>query len=237
MSEIYSRNELLIGREAQQRLRDSSVAVFGIGGVGGHLVEALARAGVGKLLLVDCDSVSASNINRQIIALHSTVGRAKTEAMCERIADIDPSTSVVTKNVFVSPDNISEFDLLSFDYVADAIDTLSGKLAIITECLKYNTPVISAMGAGNKLDPTGFRVADISKTFGCPLARSVRCELRKRGVTSGVKTVFSEEKPVDCSKHTELSEGGRHTPGSISFMPSVMGLIMASEIIKDLALR
>ena len=228
--ELFSRTENLIGKAALQRLSLSRVAVFGLGGVGGHVVEALARSGVGSLMLVDNDTVSLSNINRQIIALHSTVGKQKTQVMAARVKDINPDIKVETRDVFFLPENADTFDFTGFDYVVDAIDTVSGKIALIEKCKQANIPVISAMGAGNKLDPTAFAVADISKTSGCPLARVMRRELKLRGIT-GVKTVYSKEQPLG---ETQQNERGKAVPASIAFVPSVMGLIIAGEVIKDL---
>lgn len=220
---IYTRTEMMLGREAVDKLKSSHVAVFGIGGVGGFLAEALARAGVGKLTLIDSDRVSVSNLNRQIIATLSTVGKYKTEAMKERIADINPECIVRAVTEFYSEDTSLPLD--GFDYVADCIDSVRSKLYLITEAKAKGVPMISSMGAGNKLDPTRFKVADISKTHTDPLAKVIRTELRKRGV-SHLKVVFSDEPPINPS--------GERTPGSVSFVPSVVGLIMAGEIIKDM---
>ena len=213
----------MLGRGAVDKLKSSHVAVFGLGGVGGFLAEALARAGVGRLTLIDSDRVSVSNLNRQIIATVSTVGKYKTEAMKERIADINPECIVTTVTEFYSED--SSLPLDGFDYVADCIDSVRSKLYLITEAKAKGVPMISSMGAGNKLDPTRFKVADISKTHTDPLAKVIRTELRKRGV-SHLKVVFSDEPPINPS--------GERTPGSVSFVPSVVGLIMAGEIIKDM---
>ena len=229
--EQYSRTEALIGKEALEKLKKARVAVFGVGGVGGYAIEALARSGVGTLHLIDKDKVSESNINRQIIALHSTVGRMKTEVMEERIKDIDATIKVYRHDVFFLPENADTFDFSNFDYVVDAIDTVSGKLALIERANAANVSVISAMGAGNKLDPTKFEVADISKTSVCPLARVMRRELKKRGVEC-LKVVYSKEEPVS-SKLLD-GETGQIVPASIAFAPSVMGLIIAGEVIKDL---
>ena len=216
---------MMLGDEAVNRLKTSHVAVFGVGGVGGFVTEALARAGVGKITLIDSDRVSVSNINRQIIALNSTVGMYKTEAMRDRIKDINPACEVVTVNEFYSEEN--QIDLSGFDYVADCIDSVKSKLHLITEAKDKGISVISSMGAGNKLDPTRFTVADISKTHTDPLAKVMRTELRKRGVNH-LKVVFSDEPPINPSRE--------RTPGSVSFVPSVVGLIIAGEIIKDLSL-
>lgn len=215
-----------------ETLRSKRVAVFGVGGVGGYVVEGLARCGIGALELIDSDRVADSNINRQIIALGSTVGQYKVDAAAARVADISPATEVVCHRCFFLPENSDSFDFSRFDHVVDAIDTVSGKLAIIEKAKAAGVPVISAMGAGNKLDPTAFKVADISKTSGCPLARVMRRELKMRGIT-GVKVVYSEEQP----RKTGVTdpESGKAVPGSLSFVPSVMGLIIAGEVVKDLA--
>lgn len=230
--EQFIRTEMLLGKAALKKLQASRVAVFGVGGVGGYVVEALARSGVGTLDIVDNDVVSESNINRQIIALHSTVGKLKTEVMKERILDINPNARVYAHNVFFLPETASAFDFSQYDYVVDAIDTVSGKIAIIENAKASGKPVISAMGAGNKLDPTAFAVADIEKTSVCPLARVMRRELKKRGIR-GVKTVYSTEESK-TAEGAETGENGKPIPASIAFAPSVMGLIIASEVIKDL---
>ena len=223
---IYTRTEMMLGNEAIERLKSAHVAVFGVGGVGGFTVEALARAGVGKITLIDADRVSVSNINRQIIATHSTVGRYKTEAMRDRIADINPDCEVTVYNEFYSEEN--DIPISGFDYVADCIDSVRSKLHLITKAAEGSVRIISSMGAGNKLDPTRFSVADISKTHTDPLAKVIRTELRKRGINH-LKVVFSDEPPINPS--------GERTPGSISFVPSVVGLIIAGEIIKDISMR
>ena len=228
---IFSRTAILIGEEGLEKLKKARVAVFGVGGVGGYVVEALARSGVGQLDLIDKDTVSESNINRQIIALHSTVGRLKTEVAAERAKDINPDVCVRTHNVFYLPETAAQFDFSAYDYVVDAIDTVSGKLALVEQANKAKTPVISSMGAGNKLNPTAFEVADISKTSVCPLARVMRRELKKRGVEH-LKVVYSKEEP--CSSPLQDEESGKSIPGSIAFVPSVVGLIIAGEVIKDL---
>ena len=227
----FSRTELLLGKEGVEKLKRARVAVFGVGGVGGYVVEALARSGVGVLDLIDKDVVSESNINRQIIALHSTVGQLKTEVAANRARDINPQIMVRTHNVFYLPENAQEFDFSQYDYVVDAIDTVSGKIALIEQAKCSNTPVISSMGAGNKLDPTAFEVADITKTSVCPLARVMRRELKKRGIEH-VKVVYSKEEPLPSNVADE--ESGKSVPGSIAFVPSVVGLIIAGEVIKDL---
>lgn len=228
---IFSRTTLLIGEEGLKKLKNARVAVFGVGGVGGYVVEALARSGVGTLDLIDKDVVSESNINRQIIALHSTVGQLKTEAAAVRAKDINPEIVVHTHNVFYLPENAGDFDFTNYDYVVDAIDTVSGKIALIENAKRCNVAVISSMGAGNKLDPTAFEVADLSKTTVCPLARVMRRELKKRGIEH-VKVVYSKEEPIATSTIDE--ESGKAIPGSIAFVPSVVGLIIAGEVIKDL---
>ena len=222
-----SRSEMLIGKSAVAKIKEARVAIFGIGGVGGYALEALARAGVKEFLLVDSDRVCESNINRQIIALHSTVGRLKTEVMCERIADINPGAKTFSYPIFYGEDTADGVDLSKFDYVVDAIDSVRSKILLICEAKAAGVPIISSMGAGNKLDPTRFEVADIYKTSVCPLARVVRTELKKRGVDS-LKTVYSKEPPV-----LKRNDGER-APGSLSFVPSVAGLIIAGEVIKDI---
>ena len=227
---MFSRSELLLGAPALEKLKKSRVAIFGIGGVGGYVVEALARTGVGALTLIDNDKVSLSNLNRQIIALQSSVGEYKTQVAKARVLDINPDIVVDTKELFVLPETVDEIDFSAFDFVVDAIDTVSGKIAIIERAKANDIPVISAMGAGNKLDPTAFAVADITKTSGCPLARVMRRELKKRGI-DGVKVVYSKEeaKALQTGEKT-----GEKQVGSVAFVPSVAGLIVASEVIKDL---
>ncbi len=227
----FSRTENLIGKEGVEKLKKARVAVFGIGGVGGYVVEALARAGVGSLDLVDNDKVSISNLNRQIIALHSTIGQWKTEVAAARIKDINPAATVYTHNLFFLPENQGELDFSLFDYVVDAIDTVSGKIALIERAKAAGVPVISCMGTGNKLDGRAFEVADISKTTVCPLARVMRRELKKRGI-EGVKVVYSKEEPI-CGGGIS-AQTGKAVPASISFVPSVAGLILAGEVVKDL---
>lgn len=229
---MFSRSELLLGEQAIASLKNKRVAVFGIGGVGGYVCEILARTGVGRFDLFDSDKVSLSNRNRQIIALESTTGMPKVEAMKQRILDINPKAEVVTHEVFYTPENAGEFDLSRYDYIADCIDTMSAKIELILRAQAANTPMISAMGAGNKLDPTQFEVSDIFKTSVCPLAKTLRYELRRRGVKH-LKCVYSKEEPVK-PKGEIPKEFGRHIPASVAFCPSVMGIIMASEIIKDL---
>ena len=232
MNEQHSRTTALIGDEAMQKLARARVAVFGVGGVGGHLAEALARAGVGAIDLIDGDVVSVSNINRQMIALHSTVGRSKVEVMAERIRDINPDCRVSTHHRLYLPENADELDLSVYDYIADAIDTVSAKLELCVRAKALGVPIIAAMGAGNKLDPSAFEVSDIAKTTVCPLARVMRLELRRRGI-SHLKVVYSRELPVTRGVADEDSHR-RTVPASISFVPSAAGLLMASEIVKDL---
>ena len=228
VKEEFVRTASLIGEENVQKLTRARVLVFGVGGVGGYVCEALARSGVGYFRLVDFDTVSVSNINRQIVATRQTVGRKKTDVMKERIIEINPEAVVEICDLFFAPDSELSFD--GYDYVVDAIDSVKSKAEIVCRAIALNTPVISAMGAGNKLDPTAFKVADISKTKVCPLAKAVRSELKKRGIEKGVKTVYSEELPVLVPRE----KGEKLPPSSISFVPSVMGLIMAGEIVKDL---
>ena len=243
----FSRTQLLFGPEAMEKLRQSRVAVFGIGGVGGYAVEALARSGVGALDLIDDDRVCLTNLNRQLHATHKTIGQYKVDAAEERIRDINPDCTVRTYKTFFLPDTRDLFDFSQYDYVLDAIDTVSGKLALVETAAAAGTPSISSMGAGNKLDPTAFRVADIYETSVCPLARVMRSECRRRGIRS-LKVVYSTEPPVRPSEDPSIScRSGcvcppgtrkctvrRDIPGSTSFVPSVAGLIMAGEVIKDL---
>lgn len=233
IKEQFMRTGLLLGEEGIRKLNKAAVAVFGIGGVGGFTVEALARSGIGHLVLVDADEVSESNINRQIIATHQTVGRPKVEVMKERIAQINPETVVETYQTFFLPENADQFDFASYDYVVDAIDTVAGKIELVLQGQKAGTPVISSMGAGNKLDPTMFQVADIYDTSVCPLAKVMRKELKKRNVPA-LKVVYSKEKAMEPA--VRISEDGkRQIPGSTAFVPSVAGLIIAGEVIKDLS--
>lgn len=231
VKEEFSRTAFVFGEDAIEKLKNSRVAVFGVGGVGGYICEALARAGVGHIDIFDRDTVSLSNINRQIIALHSTVGRAKVEVMKERMLDINADCEINAYNVFYLPENADEYDLSKYDYIADAVDTVAAKLEIATRAHKLDIPVISAMGAGNKTDPTRFEVADINNTSVCPLARVMRRELKSRGVKK-YKVVYSKEEPHKSG--VTDPESGKAIPGSLSFVPSTMGLIMAGEIIKDL---
>lgn len=248
MSERFSRTELLLGKDALEHLSKCRVAVFGIGGVGGYVCEALARSGVGALDLIDNDKVCLSNLNRQIIATTKTVGQYKTDVMKERILDINPEAQVNTHACFFLPENASEFPFESYDYVVDAIDTVTAKIELVMQCQKIGVPIISSMGAGNKLDPTKFCVADIYKTSVDPLARVMRRELKKRGVKK-LKVVYSQEPPIStgdekdgngqeqalfATEKESPAPGRRSTPGSIAFVPSVAGLIIAGEVIRDL---
>ena len=231
IKEEQSRTAYVYGEQAIEKLNNTRVAVFGVGGVGGYVCEALCRAGVGHIDIFDRDTVSLSNINRQIIALHSTVGRPKVEVMKERMLDINPDCEVGAYNVFYLPENADEFDLSGYDYIADAVDTVAAKLEIATCAYKLGIPVISAMGAGNKTDPTRFEVADINDTTVCPLARVMRRELKARGIKK-YKVVYSKEEPRKIGVIDR--ESGKAIPGSLSFVPSAMGLIMVSEIINNL---
>ena len=213
----YSRTQLIFGEQAMQKLKSCCVAVFGIGGVGGYAVEALVRSGVGEIHLIDNDKVALSNINRQIYALHSTVGRYKVDVAAERIADINPECKAVTYKTFYMPDTAGEVDFTKFDYIVDAIDTVTGKLTIIENAKKAGVPVISCMGAGNKIDPTAFEVADIFKTSVCPLAKVMRRELKKRGIEN-LKVVYSKEQPITPLDSSEEDSLRRTTPGSTSFL-------------------
>ncbi len=234
MKEQFERTRILIGDEAVRRLNGSSVAVFGVGGVGGFCVEALARAGVGALTLVDSDVVTVTNLNRQIIALHSTIGRAKVEVLRERVLDINPDCRVDARRMFYLPETAGEFDLSRYDCVVDAVDTVTAKIELICRAKAAGVPVVSSMGAGNKLDPTRFEVTDIEKTSVCPLAKAVRIALRKRGVR-GVRVVYSREepkRPVDTA--ADASPARRSSPGSVSFVPSAAGLVLAGEVVREL---
>jgi len=241
MPDQYSRTRLLLGSEGVDRLRAAHVALFGLGGVGGYAAEALARAGIGHIDLIDNDTVSLTNLNRQLLALHSTVGQYKVDAAAARIKDIDPSIEVRTFKTFYLPETADPFDFTQYDYVLDAIDTVTGKLALMQQARDAGVPVISCMGTGNKLDATGFKVADISKTSGCALARVIRKECAKRGI-KGVKVVYSEELPMevenDAEEMAQSREAGssrRSLPGSTPFVPGVAGLIMAGEVIRPIS--
>ena len=231
----FSRTELIFGEEAINRLSKMRVAVFGLGGVGGYALEALARSGVGTLDIIDCDTVNVTNINRQIIALQSTLGQRKTDVFEQRIADINPMCTVNKHDVFYLPENADAFDFSVYDYVVDAVDTVSAKLDIIQRCKRLGVRVISSMGTGNKTEPTRLMVADIYDTSVCPLARVMRHELKKRGIDS-LKVVYSEEKPAEA-ENPARAESGKPIPGSTAFVPPAAGLIIASEVIKDLIWR
>ena len=224
----FSRTAMLIGEKSIEKLASSRVAVFGIGGVGSYVVEALARSGVGKLDLIDSDTVNITNINRQIIATHDTIGKNKVDVAKERILLINPNAQVNVHNVFYLPETADKFDFSQYDYVVDAVDTVTAKIDIIVKAKETNTPVISSMGTGNKLDPTQFEIADIYDTTVCPLARVMRRELKKRGVNE-LKVLYSKEEPK-----TPIQDGEERVPASIAFVPSVAGLIIAGEVIKDL---
>ena len=225
MDNIFHRTAILLGDEAMERLNNARVAVFGVGGVGGYVVEALARSGVGALDLIDSDQVCETNLNRQIIALRSTIGRDKVDVMKERIADINPECKVNVRKCFFLPENSDEFDFREYDYIVDAVDTVTAKVHLVVKANECQVPIISSMGAGNKMNPADFEVADIYKTSVCPLAKVMRHELKKRNIPH-LKVVYSKEEPIK----NELGY-----PGSISFVPSAAGLILAGEVIKDLA--
>lgn len=245
----FSRTQLLLGQEAMERLSGSKVAIFGIGGVGGYVCEALARSGVGTFDLIDDDKVCLTNLNRQIIATRKTVGRYKADVMKERILEINPDAEVTVHRCFFLPENSQEFPFDEYDYVVDAVDTVTAKIEIVQQAQRKNVPVISCMGAGNKLDASAFRVSDIYKTRMCPLAKVMRRELKKRGIKK-LKVVYSEEKPrrpledmsISCRTHCICPPGAQHKcterrdiPGSVAFVPSVAGLIIAGEVVKDIA--
>lgn len=232
MQEQFSRTELLLGEDGMQRLAASRVAVFGIGGVGGYVVEALVRSGIGAVDLIDSDKVVLSNLNRQIIATRSSIGKYKVDAMKERIMDINPDCQVRVHRCFYLPETRDEFDFSQYSYVVDAVDTVTAKLELVMQAKEAGVPVISSMGAGNKLHPAEFEVADIYKTSVCPLAKVMRRELKKRGIKK-LKVVYSKEEPLRVSA-AEEAPARRSTPGSVAFVPSVAGLIIASEVIKDL---
>ena len=247
----FSRTQLLLGKDNMDRLAEAKVAIFGIGGVGGYVAEALARSGVGSFVLVDDDKVCLTNLNRQIIATRKTVGKYKAEVMRDRILEINPDAEVEVRKCFYLPENADEFDFNEYSYVVDAVDTVTAKLEIIMRAKECGVPVISSMGAGNKLDPTKFQVADIYKTSMCPLAKGMRRELKKRGVKK-LKVVYSTEKPtrplddmsVSCRTNCICPPGAAHKcterrdiPGSVAFVPSVVGLIIAGEVVKDLTIQ
>ena len=236
MDEQFLRTRMLLGDEAVSRLQKARVAVFGIGGVGGYTVEALARSGIGQLDLIDNDNVSVSNINRQILATHSTVGLPKVEAAKRRVLDINPACVVRTHQVFYTPETADEFDFTQYDYIVDAIDTVTGKLQLVERANAAGTPIICCMGTGNKLDASAFEVADISKTSMCPLARIMRKELGKRGIKH-LKVVYSKEEALTPTGWEEEAAalGKRQIPGSVAFVPGAAGLILAGEVIKDIA--
>lgn len=227
----FERTELLLGADSLTKLQKSRIAVFGIGGVGGYTTEALARVGVGQLDIIDNDTVSESNINRQIIALHSTVGMSKVQVMKQRILDINPGATVNAFECFFLPETSAQFDFSAYNYVVDAVDNVTAKIEIIRRAKTAGVPVISCMGTGNKLNPLAFKITDISETCVCPLARILRRELSHRGIT-GVKVLYSEEPPVKTAAKDEKTS--KPVPGSISFVPSVAGLIIASEVVRDL---
>ena len=235
MSEQFLRTEMLLGREAIRRLQKARVAVFGLGGVGGYAVEALARSGVGSLDLIDSDTVSVSNLNRQLLATHSTVGMLKVDAARNRVLDINPDCIVRTYPVFYTPDTAGQFDFTQYDYIVDAIDTVTGKLALVERAKAADTPIICSMGTGNKLDASAFRVADISKTAMCPLARVMRKELSKRGIRH-LKVVYSQEEALTPTGWEEEAAalGKRQIPGSVAFVPGAAGLLLAGEVVRDL---
>lgn len=246
MLDQFSRTELLLGKEAMKKLVGSRVAVFGIGGVGGYTVEALVRSGIGAIDLIDDDKVCLTNINRQIIATRSSVGKYKVDVMKERILDINPNVQVNVHKCFYLPETKDQFDFSQYSYVVDAVDTVTAKIQLVMEAKEANVPIISSMGAGNKLDPTAFQVADIYKTSVCPLAKVMRRELKKRGVKK-LKVVYSQEQPIQpmeensCRTNCVCPPGAAHKcterraiPGSTAFVPSVVGLIIAGEVIKDL---
>ena len=231
----FSRTQLLLGQPAMDKLKNARVAVFGLGGVGGYTVEALARSGIGALDLIDHDTISPTNINRQLLALHSTVGMSKAEAAKRRVLDINPEISVTVHETFYGPDTADEFDFTRYDYIVDAIDTVTAKLQLIGKAKEAGTPILCCLGTGNKLDATKFQITDIAKTSVCPLARIMRKECAKRGFKH-VKVLFSTEDPISSAGETgeELPEGRRSLPGSVAFVPSVAGLLIAGEVIKDL---
>ena len=233
MREQFARTEIIYGASSMEKLYAAEVAVFGVGGVGGYVAEALARSGIGHLLLVDNDTVSVTNINRQIIALHSTIGKSKVQVMKARCQDINPDIIIEEKECFFLPENSDSFDFEGYSYIVDAVDTVSAKIELIRKAKETGIPVISCMGAGNKTDPAKFMVADISKTTVCPLARVMRRELKSRGIKD-VKVVYSTEIPVVTEKGTEM-KGGGIAPGSTAFAPSVAGLLIAATVVNDLA--
>ncbi len=238
MGNKFDRTKRLLGAEAMNKLKNSHVAVFGIGGVGGHAADALVRSGIGEITIVDSDEVAESNINRQLIATTKTVGRKKVEVMKEHLLEINPEVKVNVYDCFFLPETKDQFDFSKYSYVIDAVDTVTAKLALVESCKEVNVPIVSSMGAGNKLDPTAFEVADIYKTSVCPLAKVMRKELKARGIKK-LKVVYSKEIPLEPIEDEEFisdeKRSRRATPGSIAFVPSVAGLILAGEVIKDLA--
>lgn len=238
MTDRFSRTEMLLGSDAMEKLRNARVAVFGLGGVGGYIVEALARSGVGALDIIDNDTVSITNLNRQIVAVEETVGMPKTEAAKMRIMQINPDCKVTAYNTFYMPENSSDFDFAQYDYIADAIDTVTAKIELVMNANKCGTPIICSMGTGNKLNPAELEVADIYKTSVCPLARIMRYELKRRGIKK-LKVVYSKEMPIvptgaAAEKCRAESTGKKNVPGSTAFVPAVAGMIIASEIVKDI---
>ena len=235
MDDLFARTRLLLGQDGLDRLAAARVAVFGVGGVGGYVVEALVRSGVGALDLIDSDTVDATNLNRQIIATVDAIGRSKVEVAAERVASINPSCVVRAHQCFFLPETAGQFDFAAFDYVVDAVDTVSAKIALVEAAFAAGVPIVSSMGAGNKLDPTAFRVADVYETSVDPLARVMRRELRRRGIPS-LKVVYSTEPPlVPADDDMAVKDGTRPAPGSVAFVPSVAGLILGGEVVKDLA--
>ena len=236
MDNAFSRTALLLGEGAIQKLASSRVAIFGLGGVGGYCLEALARSGVGAFDLVDADRIDTTNLNRQILALRSTVGRLKTEVAAERVRDINPAANVRTHSIFYTDESVLLFDFSQYDYIVDAVDTVAAKVSLALRAQEAGVKIISCMGAGNKLDPTAFEVTDIYKTSVCPLARAMRSQLKKVGVKS-LKVVYSKEQPAQIDNSAaQKRASGRPSPASCAFVPSVAGLIMAGEVIKDLVL-
>jgi len=235
MQNQFSRTELLIGKDGINKLQNSNVAVFGIGGVGGYVVEALVRSGLGKITIVDNDTVDISNINRQIIATTKNIGQYKVDVMRERILDINPDVEVKTLKTFFLPENSNNFDFSQYDYIVDAIDTVKAKIELVVKSNEYNIPIMSAMGAGNKLDASKFEVSDIYKTSVCPLAKVMRTELKKRRIKH-LKVVYSKETPIKpaCENIEKNEDNKKRTPGSFAPTPAVMGLIIAGEVVKDL---
>lgn len=236
MENQFSRTQMLLGEHGLEALASSRVAIFGVGGVGGYVAEALARSGVGALDLIDNDVVSLSNLNRQILATHSSLGLPKVEVAAARIKDINPNCKVSARQLFFLPQTVQEFDFSQYDYIVDAIDTVTGKIALIVAAKEAGVPVISSMGAGNKLDPTRFRVSDISKTHTDPLAKVIRVKLKQLGIRK-VKVVWSDEPPIKPLENAQAEKSDKRVPGSVAFVPSVAGLIISSEVVKDLCIK